>query len=150
MENFNLKKFLVENKLTTNSKMLNESTEDDKILIDKIKSLNIDVEDALEKAASTEGLGRYFTFGFSPSNLSLRIDHDYIYPNGNKEYGLATLGNTLDRILSTATEKLLSMGLNLGKGDNTSYGKNAFKTIDSPQGSFAGSQTWMLRLMPPN
>ena len=27
MENFNLKKFLVENKLTTNSKMLNEDTE---------------------------------------------------------------------------------------------------------------------------
>jgi hypothetical protein len=29
MENFNLKKFLVENKLTTNSRMLNESLEDD-------------------------------------------------------------------------------------------------------------------------
>ncbi len=32
MENFNLKKFLVENKLTTNSKMLNESMEGDEQL----------------------------------------------------------------------------------------------------------------------
>jgi hypothetical protein len=31
MENFNLKKFLVENKLTSNSRMLNENTEVDQI-----------------------------------------------------------------------------------------------------------------------
>ena len=58
------------------------------------------------------------------------------------------MGNSLDRILSTATERLKSMGLTLGKGDNTSYGSMAFKLIHHPLDSFdKNSQSWDFKLI---
>ena len=151
MANFDLKKYLIENKITVNSKLLNESSYDSERskLSDKIKSSNIDIEDVLKKAAASEQLGGYFDFGFDPSILSLKVDHHYIYSkDGGKETALAKLNNVLDRILSKATEELISMGLDLGKGDNTSHGKNAFKLLDHPLDS--DSQRWTFTLMPPD
>ncbi len=113
-------------------------------LVDQIKDQNINIEEALKKAASVDSLGKYFTFHFNTKDLTLRVDHNYVYPGGDKNTGLSQLGNSLDRILSTATENLESMGLQLPEGDDTSHGKNAFSCISDPFKS--QSQVWFYKI----
>jgi hypothetical protein len=108
---------------------------------------SINIEDVIRKAAYTEELGKYFRFRFDNKYLTLYVNHQYIYPNGDKQWGLQLLGNSLDRILSTATEELESMGLTLGKGDNTSHGRNAFKLISHPLDSHIDTQSWEFKLI---
>jgi hypothetical protein len=116
-------------------------------LFENFDSKNINIADVIRTAASPEELGGYFTFYFNNENLTLSVDHRYIYPNGDKQIGLQLLGNSLDRILSRATEKLESMGLALGKGDGTSHGRNAFKLISHPLNSHRDTQSWKFRLI---
>ena len=116
-------------------------------LFENFDSKNINIVDVIRKAASSEELGEYFTFSFDNENLTLYVDHIYIYPNGNKEVGYSILDNQLDRILSGATEKLESMGLTLGEGDDTSHGRNAFKLISHPLDSSRDTQRWKFKLI---
>ena len=117
-------------------------------LFENFDAQNIDIEDVIRKAASPEELGKFFSFNFDTKNLTLNVHHDYIYPNGDKQIGYANLGNSLDRILSTATERLKSMGLTLGKGDDTSHGSMAFKLIHHPLDSFdKNTQSWEFKLI---
>ncbi len=116
-------------------------------LFENFDSKNINIEDVIRKAANTEELGGYFKFSFDNENLILYVDHIYIYPNGDKEIGYSILGNVLNRILSRATEKLESMGLTLGKGDNTSHGRNAFKGLSHPLNSYQDTQRWEFKLI---
>ena len=116
-------------------------------LFENFDAQNINIEDVIRTAASPEELGKYFSFRFDTKDLTLHVVHQYIYPNGDKQIGLQLLGNSLDRILSTATEKLESMGLTLGKGDDTSHGRNAFKLINHPLDSYRDTQSWEFKLI---
>lgn len=116
-------------------------------LFENFDAQNIDIVDVIRKAASHDQLGKYFSFNFDTKYLTLNVHHQYIYPNGDKQIGLQLLGNSLDRILSTATEELESMGLTLGKGDNTSHGRMAFKLISHPLDSHIDTQSWKFRLI---
>ena len=118
-------------------------------LFENFDSKNINIVDVIRTAASPEELGEYFTFYFNNENLTLSVHHQYIYPNGDKQIGYSILGNVLDRILSRATEKLESMGLTLGKGDDTSQGRNAFKLISSPKpmDDIQDTQHWKFKLI---
>jgi len=46
-----------------------------------------------------------------------------------------------------STEKLESMGLTLGKGDDTSHGKNAFELISHPLDSHIDRQRLKFKLI---
>ena len=113
-------------------------------LFENFDSKNINIVDVIRKAASSEELGEYFKFRFDNENLTLYVDHIYI---GDKEFGYSILGNSLDRILSRATEKLESMGLTLGKGDDNSHGRNAFKEISHPLASSRDTQRWKFKII---
>ena len=39
------------------------------------------------------------------------------------------------------------MGLTLGKGDDTSHGRNAFKLINHPLDSYRDTQSWEFKLI---
>jgi hypothetical protein len=116
-------------------------------LFENFDSKNINIVDVIRKAASNDQSGEDFIFSFDNENLTLSVDHRYIYPNGDKQIGYSILGNSLDRILSIATEKLESMGLTLGKGDDNSHGRNAFKLIDHPLNSHSDTQSWKFKLI---
>ena len=116
-------------------------------LFENFDSKNINIVDVIRKAASNDQSGEDFTFSFDNENLTLNVHHQYIYPNGDEQVGLQLLGNSLDRILSRATEELESMGLTLGKGDNTSHGRNAFKLISHPLDSHLDTQSWKFKLI---
>jgi len=89
MENFNLKKFLVENKLTTNSKMLNEVQLDPEN--QKLKDKYIDA---------------YLTLTIDPYAYEDNYDgsDDFYYPdveeieNHAKEYGYENTLRTIDKM----------------------------------------------------
>jgi len=101
MENFNLKKFLVENKLTANSKMLNEMKSYQEAQ-DKIKEFAEGLKSHLEKNGYTvtdnagTGKERNIVFSYDPNAGGIDGELLWVYYDKNNEEAISTIVNYLD------------------------------------------------------
>ena len=92
MDNFDLKKYLVENKVTTNSKMLSEATEAEEIVL-KIK--NGELRDLATMPADEELAKEVLALLNKPENKDVKVKFDAIAKKSKNKLEEGALKNTL-------------------------------------------------------
>ena len=92
MDNFDLKKYLVENKATTNSKMLSEATEAEDIVL-KIK--NGELRDLATMPADEELAKEVLALLNKPENKDVKVKFDAIAKKSKNKLEEGALKNTL-------------------------------------------------------